>query len=73
MSISPFTQSVRRHDTGISSPDVVRNDTSVRALFARLRQRFGVAYESAWARSPEPEHLLAYAIWSEALTDSEQR
>ncbi|HEY7908625.1 MAG TPA: hypothetical protein VIC60_07100 [Thermomicrobiales bacterium] len=32
---------------------------TLRASLARLRKRLGALYETAWAFSPQPEHLLA--------------
>ena len=43
-----------------------RFPANVRACFARVRERFGTAHDPAWAFTSQPEHLLAYAAWSEA-------
>ena len=32
---------------------------TMRAALARLRERIGAIYETAWTFSPQPEHLLA--------------
>ncbi|GEM_PF-3971939 len=45
--------------------------TRMRASFARVRERFGFPGNSAWAFTLQPEHLLAYATWSETRFDSE--
>ncbi|MHB8645181.1 MAG: hypothetical protein ACYDAR_05265 [Thermomicrobiales bacterium] len=43
--------------------------SKARASFARARERFAFIGNSAWAFSSQPDHLLAYAIWSETLAD----
>lgn len=53
----------------VLSPAQATRGAKARALFARVRERFVVAYGSAWACSSQPEHLLAYATWNEAHLD----
>jgi hypothetical protein len=44
----------------------------MRASFARLRERIGAAYETAWAFSPQSEHLFAGVEGSDEAPAAEE-
>jgi len=69
MTTSTLTPSTQRRVAWVTPPDEAALPARVRAYFGRLRERFGFVRNSAWALSLQPEHLLAYATWSEALFD----
>ena len=39
------------------------------AFLVWLRGRFGTMHNSSWVFAGQPEHLLAYATWSEIVCD----
>ncbi len=60
----------RQRVVGLTPPNSMLA-ANVRACFSRLRGRFGSVYASAWAFSSQPDHLLAYATWSEMLPEAD--
>lgn len=70
MNTSVATRS-QRHVTWVALRDERTLPAKVRAYLNRLRERFGFLRNSAWVFANQPEHLLAYATWSETLFDSD--
>ncbi len=72
MNTPTLTPSAERRDVWVTPPRVERLPAKVRASFGRLRDRFGWVQNSGWTGSLQPDHLLAYAVWSETLSDHEE-
>lgn len=72
MIISTLTPRTPQRVLRVARPDEATLPAKVRAVFARLRERFGVVRASAWALSLQPEHLLAHATWGEQMLEPER-
>lgn len=66
MSAASFAKPVRQRALWVSFPP------KARTLFVRLRGRFSVVRDCSWVFAGQPEHLLAYAMWSEVACDDER-
>jgi hypothetical protein len=66
MSAASLAKPFRQRALWVSLP------LKLRTLFVRLRGRFSVVRGCSWAFTGQPEHLLAYASWSEIACDDEQ-
>ena len=67
MSAASFTEPVRQRIGWSAFP------AKVQAFFIRLRGRFGTARDASWVFTGQPDHLLAYATWSEIVYDPGER